>query len=166
MKKNSFLIIVGFFSLSLLFSCNNSAKKTSTEGKQEFDLSNAKSEIEEANRNFMNVLSKGDSVGLADCYATDAKFMAPNSPAVVGRKNIQGVTAGMIKSGIASVDLKTIDVWGDEAMLAEEGVLTMAGKGGKELDKGKYIVLWKKEDGKWKLFRDCFNSDLSVSSSK
>lgn len=166
MKKKSFLIIVSFFSLSSLFSCDNSAKTTSPEVKQEFDLTTAKSEIEEANRNFMDVLSKGDSVGLANCYATDAKFMAPNSPAVVGRKNIQGVTAGMIKSGIASVDLKTIEVWGDEAMLAEEGVLAMAGKGGKELDKGKYIVLWKKEDGKWKLFRDCFNSDLSALSSK
>jgi ketosteroid isomerase-like protein len=33
-------------------------------------------------------------------------------------------------------------------------------KDGKQIDKGKYIVLWKKEDGKWKLFRDCYNSDL------
>ena len=35
-------------------------------------------------------------------------------------------------------------LWGDEAMLAEEGVLTVDAKDGKTLDKGKYIVLWKK----------------------
>ena len=167
MKKFSFLIVAGFFSLPLLFSCNNSAKTTSPESKQELDLTTAKGEIEEANRNFMDVLSKGDSVALADCYATDAKFMAPNSPAVEGRKNIQSVlAAGIINAGVASVDLTTVNVWGNEAMLAEEGALIMTGKGGKELDKGKYIVLWKKEDGKWKLFRDCFNSDLPAVSAK
>ena len=35
----------------------------------------------------------------------------------------------------------------------------MTDKSGKEIDKGKYIVLWKMEDGKWKLHRDIFNSD-------
>ena len=47
-------------------------------------------------------------------------------------------------------------------MLAEEGLFTFADKGGTPLDKGKYIVLWKKVGGKWKLFRDCYNSDLPV----
>ena len=27
-------------------------------------------------------------------------------------------------------------------------------------DKGKYIVIWKKEDGKWKIHRDLSNTDL------
>lgn len=41
--------------------------------------------------------------------------------------------------------------------------LLILDKDGKQLDKGKYIVLWKKEEGKWKLFRDCYNSDLPLS---
>jgi ketosteroid isomerase-like protein len=28
------------------------------------------------------------------------------------------------------------------------------------LDKGKYIVIWKQEDGQWKLHRDIFNSSM------
>ena len=51
-------------------------------------------------------------------------------------------------------------------MLAEEGIFTFADKGGTALDKGKYIVLWKKEDGKWKLFGDCYNFDLPVATAK
>jgi ketosteroid isomerase-like protein len=35
-------------------------------------------------------------------------------------------------------------------------------KDGTIADKGKYIVVWKKEDGKWKLHRDLSNSDLPV----
>ena len=87
-------------------------------------------------------------------------MMGPNAPAIVGKKNIQSAVAGMINAGVGSVKLTTIDVWGTEAMMAEEGALTINSKDGKEVDKGKYIVLWKKEDGKWKLFRDLFNSDL------
>lgn len=47
-------------------------------------------------------------------------------------------------------------------MLAEEGEFTFMDKNDKFLDKGKYIVLWKKEDGEWKLFRDCYNSDMPL----
>jgi ketosteroid isomerase-like protein len=36
----------------------------------------------------------------------------------------------------------------------------MTDKDGKEIDRGKALELWKMEDGKWKLFRDIFNSDL------
>ena len=110
----------------------------------------------------MNFLSKGDSVGVASCYTTDAKFMASNVPAVAGRSNIQSVVAGFINGGVTKLNLKLLDVWGTEALVAEEGEMTLATKDGTQIDKGKYIVLWKKEDGKWKLFRDIFNSDLPV----
>lgn len=138
--------------------CNTPAP----EEKATFDLSAAKQEIEAANRNFMDVLSKGDSVGLANCYTADAKFMSPNAPAFVGRSSIQTAIAGFINAGITKADLKAIDVWGTADLLAEEGELTLTTKDGVQVDKGKYIVLWKKEDGKWKLFRDCVNSDLPV----
>jgi ketosteroid isomerase-like protein len=65
-----------------------------------FDLVVAKTEIEEANRNFMQSFSKGDSVGLANCYTTDAKALVPNIPAIEGRNNIQHIFAGFIKSGV------------------------------------------------------------------
>lgn len=154
-------------SLVILFAfttgCSNT---TSKEGETNFDKATAKKEIEAANSEFMALVSKGDSVGLANYYAIDAKLMEPNAPAVVGRANIQTSMAGIIKSGVSKADLRTIDVWGAGDLLAEEGELTLFDKEGTQLDKGKYIVLWKKEDGKWKLFRDLFNSDVSSPSAK
>ena len=151
--------------LILLF-CATSCNTPKIESKTSFDLANAKNEIEEAGRNFMGLLAKGDSVGLANCYTTDAKFMGSNSPAASGRKNIQPVLASIINSGATKFDLKLTEVWGTEELIAEEGEFTLGTKEGTQLDKGKYIVLWKKEDGKWKLFRDCFNSDLPIPSVK
>ena len=147
--------------LILLF-CATSCNTPKGEDKTTFDLATAKKEIEEANRNFMDILSKGDSVGLANCFTTDAKFMGPNSPAVSGRTNIQSVVASIINSGATKLDLRLTEVWGTEELVAEEGEFTLATKENTQLDKGKYIVLWKKEDGKWKLFRDFFNSDLPI----
>ena len=168
MTKLSLCSIACICTLSLFTSCKSpdAAKSASTEIKPAFDLSAAKLQIDDANANFMSLVAKGDSVGVANCYTIDAKFMGPNAPAVEGRKGIQSVIAGIINSGIAKVNLTATNVWGDENMLAEEGTLTLAIKDGMQVEKGKYIVLWKKEDGKWKLFRDCFNSDLPVSAPK
>ena len=167
MTKISILSSALYVSFCFVTSCTNANNPDPGEkSKPGFDLTAAKKDIEEANRNFCGMLSKSDSVGLANSYATDAEMMVPNAPAVVGRKNIQTEISNIINSGATKLDLKTINLWGDEGMLIEEGILTLATKDGKQLDKGKYIVLWKKEDGTWKLFRDCFNSDLPAPSSK
>ena len=57
----------------MLSGCNNAdTSKTTTENKSSFDLAVAKKEIEEANRNFMDLVAKGDSVGLANAYTTES----------------------------------------------------------------------------------------------
>jgi hypothetical protein len=67
-----------------------------------------------------------------------------------------------MSAGANKLGLLTTGLWGDENMLAEEGEFTFMSEDDKLLDKGKYIVLWKKEDGMWKLFRDCYNSDMPL----
>lgn len=131
-----------------------------------FDIEAAKKAIEERNNLFMDLFSKGDSIGLANLYTKDAKFMGANTESAVGRSNIQSAFAGFINSGIAKIELKTNELWGDENMLVSEDDWKLFIKDGTEVDRGKAIVIWKKEDGKWKLFRDIFNSDLPVPISK
>ena len=152
----------------VVVSCNNDkpATEVAEVAKPVFDLAMAKSEIDAANKSFAEALANGDSAGVAGFYTADAKFMGPNGPAVVGRANIQSVIGSFIKGGITKLELTAIEVWGDETTIAEEGVLSLSTKDGKPVDKGKYIVIWKKEDGKWKLHRDMFNSDLPVPAGK
>ena len=166
MKKISLLTSSLFIGFTMLNGCNNAdTSKTTTENKSSFDLTVAKKEIEEANRNFMDLVAKGDSVGLANAYTTDAKFMSAGAPAVVGRANIQKSMSDIVKSGITKVDLRLKEVFGTEDLIAEEGELTLYVKND-AVSEEKYIVLWKKEDGKWKLFRDIFNSNLPAPTSK
>ena len=126
-----------------------------------FNLIMDKAEIKAANKNFMELVSVGNSIGLANAYTIDAKFMSPGKPSVVGRANIQTAMSNMILSGITGVDLKLENIYITENLIAEEGELILfAGDNAVAVEK--YMVLWKKEDGKRKLFRDIFNSNLPI----
>jgi len=164
MKKSTIfltLAAVTLFFVSSITSCNNKTEEaTETVVESTFNLTTAKTEIEAANKEFMVFFAASDSVGLANLYSQDAKFMMTGAPAISGRKNIQSILSGIMNSGISSIDLITIDVWGTENLITEEGELSLF-VGDSIVDQGKYIVLWKKEDGKWNLFRDIFNSNLA-----
>jgi len=161
-KSTKFLTLIAVASLlvSSITSCNKKAeetKKTVTE--PTFNLATAKAEIEAANKEFMAFFAAGDSVGLANLYTQDAKFMNTGAPAITGRKNIQSALSGIIKSGVSRADLRTVEVWGTEDLITEEGEISLFVEEA-EVYQGKYIVVWKKDNGKWKLFRDIFNSNL------
>ena len=147
--------------ISSITSCNEKVEKTKEIiVEPTFNLTIAKAEIVDANKEFMSLFAASDSVGVSNLYTQDAKFMMNGTPAILGRKNIQSTLSGIMNSGVSSVNLITIDVWGTENLVTEEGELSLFVEDN-EVDQGKYIVLWKKEDGKWKLFRDIFNSNLT-----
>ena len=164
MKKSTIILkqTIVLFTLCILAigfqSCDEKPKEKETPV-DKFDLTIAKAEIEEANNNFMALVAAGDSVGLANAYTIDAKFMSAGAPSVVGRADIQTAMSGIVKAGITGVDIRLENVYGTEDLIAEVGELTLF-VGEEAVAIEKYIVLWKKEDGKWKLFRDIFNSNL------
>jgi uncharacterized protein (TIGR02246 family) len=152
--------------LSFCFIACQDSSTTATSGneaKPAFDLASAKAAIEKVNAEFGALAAKNDTAGIAALYTTDGKLMASNMPSATGQKNIQSAFAGMFAAlGQISAKLTAVDFWGNESAVTEEGVYSLTDKDGKEIDKGKYLVVWKMEDGKWKLHRDCFNSDLPV----
>lgn len=155
--KNTILGLTLMMATALVISCTPKAEEATTT----FDLGTVKAEIEQANKEFMALVAAGDSVGLANSYTEDAKFMSGGAPSVIGKANIQTAIKEMFESGITSVDLRLENVYGTEDLIAEEGELTLYA-GDEAVGEEKYIVLWKKEDGKWKLFRDIFNSNIPI----
>ena len=130
--------------------------------KPAFNSEAAKKEIAAANLAFETAISKMDSVGISNLYATDAKWMNPNAPSVEGRAALVGSVGTIMRAGIGSAKLTTTEVWGDENFVTEEGVYLLNAKDGSQIDKGKYLVLWKRVDGKLMFYRDIFNSDLPL----
>jgi ketosteroid isomerase-like protein len=153
--------IAAISSLAILVACNNAPEsKTATV----FDLPAAKSEIIVANQQFEQSFVKGDSAAIAALYHVDAKAFPPNMEAC-DRKGVGSMTTAIPKMGIKTMKLNTTDISGGPDELVEEGNYEM-GDGAKTVDKGNYIVVWKKDDGKWKIFRDIWNSSEKAMAAK
>lgn len=157
MKTFNTFLVTTLLSSTLFFSCKDAASEAPA--KSTFDLTTAKTEIEAANKMTMDAFAKGDSVAIANMYADDAKLMFTGMPAVVGKAGIQSVFGGIIKSGVTKIELTTNEVWGTEDLLAEEGGVKIYVKD-QVVGQEKFIVLWKKVGGQWKVLRDISNSDM------
>ena len=155
----SFLMIATLIFLSIS-SCQDSSKeKTTEQNVPAFNLDSARQSIENQNAAFQKAFENSDSVGLANLFTSDGKMMMPGSPSIVGRAAITSTIAMFMKMNIKR-EAKTIDVWGNGDLLVEEGTASLFDQKGVQLDHAKYLVMWKMEDGEWKLFRDMWNTDL------
>ena len=108
----------------------------------------------------MDAFKRGDSVAVADVYTADAKVMNAGMAAAEGKEDIIHFFGQVFKGGPLMITTKTLGVWNTASMIVEEGKWIMADKNGEAYDHGKYLILWKMKDGKWKKFRDCHNSDI------
>ena len=157
MKTTKFTLVLSliFLSLSIFFSsCNQKSKNAITESSQA-DLSVLGKEIELRLREFEKNLQNGDSIALGDMYLEDAVIM----PSLKGRENIIKNFGGMIRDSITGSSFKTIHLWGNGQLLVEEGTGKWLHANGKVVGTGKYMVVWEKENGSWKILRDIWFQD-------
>jgi len=119
-----------------------------------------RSAIAAADEQFMAAYNAGDAAGLAALYTEDAQLMPPNSDFVAGREGLQGFWQAVMNMGIekAQIDIIEVEDHGDTAI--EVSRYELQDGSGQALDAGKFIVVWKRESGQWKLHRDIFNSSL------
>lgn len=156
--KQGILLAMALVTGSILMTgCKNE------ESKPAFDLVAAKTAIQERSKIYADAVNNKDSVGVANCYTTDGKFMPPNEKTVSGRASIQKLVGQWMKGGMpAGFSIETVEVWGNENVLAAEENWTFKDKDGKIIDQGKAIEVYKMEEGVWKLHRDIFNSDMPL----
>jgi uncharacterized protein (TIGR02246 family) len=114
--------------------------------------------IEEANADFGRAYANGDPKAVAEMYTEKARLLPPNTNVIEGRKAIEHFWKGVMDAGIKAIELKTIEVESFGDTIVEQGTATLYGKDKAVVDRGKYFVMWKQVDGKWKLHRDCWNS--------
>jgi len=163
MKKSPTSLLIVSIAL-FMANCNNnqSAENTSSAPKADsasFDIGKVKSAIADINAKFADELKKGDSAAMASHYTSDAMVMPPNSEPVPKDKIISA-WGGAIRMGVKDIKLTTDDVTGNGDVAGETGKYEMYGDNNKLLDKGKYLVLWKNENGEWKLYRDIWNTSM------
>jgi ketosteroid isomerase-like protein len=118
-----------------------------------------KDHVKAANKVLIGHVAAGNAAGVAACYSKKAILMPPGAPATKGAKNIAGFWAGAMAQGVKSAVLKTQEVDEQGTTAIEVGAFILKTDGGAVCGSGKYVVVWKKEGGAWKLHRDIFNAD-------
>jgi uncharacterized protein (TIGR02246 family) len=115
-------------------------------------------DIKACNKHFMDAFGRGDAAGLANLYTVGGQLLPPNGEVVAGRDAIGSFWKGAIASGLTGATLDTVEVENLGETAVEVGRYTLQAKGGHVADAGKYVVVWKREGGGWKLHRDIWNT--------
>jgi ketosteroid isomerase-like protein len=116
--------------------------------------------IEAANAKFSVDYAKGDAAAVAAHYTAAGQAFPPNGEIARGREAIQKLWKGAMDAGVKGVKLITLEVEAHGDTAHEVGTYVLVGEGGKTLDNGKYIVIWKRDGGLWKLHRDIWNTSM------
>lgn len=124
-------------------------------------LEEAKAAIAQSNAIYFESFVQNDSSIFINCYATDACIMAPGAPQTCGRENAARFFRVAYDSyGMRNGKFITTAVYGDgKKYVTEEGLWQSFNENGELFDDGKFLVLWKKTDEGWKMYRDSFSSN-------
>lgn len=121
-----------------------------------------RSDIIACNNAFMDAFGRGDAAGLANLYTVGGQLLPPNSDVVAGRDGIRTFWQGAVDAGLTAATLDTVEVESTGETAVEVGRYTLRAKSGQVADAGKYVVVWKREGGGWKLHRDIWNTSRPV----
>jgi uncharacterized protein (TIGR02246 family) len=114
--------------------------------------------IEVQNAHFAAAVAHHDAAALAGMYTRDAMVLAPNADVVRGHDAIEAFWKKALESGVRKMTLTTIDVEAHGDGANEVGTYVMTGDDQRPLDRGKYVVVWRRDGGTWKLHRDIWNT--------
>ena len=116
--------------------------------------------IEAVNVKFGAAWGKKDAAALAALYTANAILLAPNATRVSGSQAILEFWKAALSGAPPVGKLTTAEVEAHGDTAHEVGSYELSAADGKVMDKGKYIVIWKREGGQWKMHRDIWNSDM------
>ena len=120
-------------------------------------------ELSKMAADFGAATTAGNAAKVVSFYAADATFMPPNEAVLHGPRAIQGWFQKHMDAGAVALTLTPTEsrISGDLAF--EAGTYTLAAKpktGPPINDKGKYVIVLRKDGASWKISHDIFNSDL------
>jgi uncharacterized protein (TIGR02246 family) len=144
----------------ILSACSSSPSISS-----DYSPGDAENAIRRANADFAANARAGNAQNVVNnFYTPDAVVMTPNLPAFRGHDAILAFWTGFLASGSVDLALTSTNVTQPSADVAIETGrydLSLRPASGQAIkDAGKYMVLWKKSNGRWWAAEDIFNSDM------
>ena len=144
--------------LSLVYACNSNSEAPAAVA---VDKEQIKKEIQAKEDEFAEVYNSGQlkSIGY---YADDAITFLQNRPALVGKEAIVEFMKGDVLTNSNKISFKTNEVFvsNDGNMVVEVGHFTVVDSSNTGVNRGNYMSLFEKRNGKYVCVRDMSASDL------
>ena len=153
--KKLYIIIRDVLICFFLLSCNSVLFSQTTKTDSELSVSEiqkARTIIEKISEQFSEDYLKGDSLALASYYSKDGQFGSAKGKDILSawgksvRNSIEDNTRHLI--------FTTVAVTGDSEFVVELGIFELKDNNNNLKHSGKYLVVWKKENDEWKIYRD------------
>lgn len=150
-QKFQWVVFIGI--TAFIFAACSTASK---EEAKPLDLEKVKPEIQAMEDAFAAGEKAKDADAVAAYYSDDAISYSRNKPPTAGKAAIRdSIAAGIARdtSGNYSV-YKVVDLFGEGNLVVEIGSWTVMSPAGAETDKGHYMSVFQKKDGKYVCVRD------------
>jgi ketosteroid isomerase-like protein len=145
------LVLIPLFLITMA-ACNSDPQSTTV------DVATEEAVIMALEKEWSDMFGAGDLDGISAMLAKDSVLLAPGEAPIVGVGNVRAATQAMLAAGDAETSWKSnaafVAASGD--MAYDYGTATTKLADGSVVE-GQYLVVWIREDGKWKVAADMFN---------
>jgi ketosteroid isomerase-like protein len=131
-----------------------------------FDLAEMRKLIEANNARFTAAHLHGDQATIDNMFTIDAKCLPPGAHPVIGRDAIAKLTREYLETGVSEFREETTDFYGNEELLIDQGNYVMVYGKDMTRETGKYLNVWKKEAGIWKIYSNIWNTNAAAEPAK
>jgi ketosteroid isomerase-like protein len=117
-------------------------------------------DIDKIQEQMKEAFISGDSSLFLKCYAPDACVLAPNTPILCGQRGVSLFFRNTRQAGIRDAAFHPVALFGQTwEYVTQQGAFEVFNAAGHTLAKGKVLILFKKTDEGWKIFRQSLNFD-------
>ena len=162
MTRTILCLQAGMLAVIMFASCNSNAPAgtTAKPSNDTLDVASMKKIVEDRNLIYDKAFVAGDSATVMAHFTEDARVFPTNSEQIIGKNAIAPLISQFLKFGVKAFTDETTRVIGSGEYIIEEGNYFLGGDKGATIDKGKYICVWKKESGDWKVCSNMWNTSL------
>ena len=114
---------------------------------------------------FIDALRRGDAAAASAAYTEDARLLAPSSEILNGRASVARFWQAGIDAGVEGIALESggveVEPGGDVATEIGRYVLSLRpDRGPVVLDRGTYLLVYRRVEGAWRRAAETFHPDL------
>jgi beta-lactamase regulating signal transducer with metallopeptidase domain/ketosteroid isomerase-like protein len=121
---------------------------------QAVDLTTAKAELLASNAQWANAFRQRDFQALSSLYTTDTLVVTPSQPPARGRRAAADFYQHLMDNGVAAVEINSTEFYAIGDLVFEVGRSRFVTADAPTSPTGRYMTLWKQEEGQWRIHRD------------